>query len=464
MGNTNRLFRLPVVFLCVATFLMSTGQSWADDSFFVVSVPRLVYKGDWQAGAVYNRNDVVVYAGSSWLSLVSANLGHDPMTSSSQWGMLARRGDQGATGATGPTGPQGLQGPQGISGPPGAPGATGPQGPQGAQGPNGPVGPTGPQGPQGPAGASPWGLNGTSTYYTAGSVGIGTNTPTSPLTIEAKSNIIGLNAVSSYANGSAIMGYSYATSGSNKGVYGRSDVGIGVQGEGSIYGVCGITNSTAFAGVYGYADKGGDGVRGYSYSGAGVSGTSSISYGVSGYGTHGVHGYGTDVGVFGDATVGGNIGVHGRSYGGYGVYCEGNFAATGAKNAIVSTSQGDRKLYSQESPEVWFEDFGEGQLMGGIAQVNLDPLFLETVTINDQNPLKVFIQLNDDCNGVYVQRQAAGFKVMELRRGNSNASFTYRVMAKRKGFENERLAAALDTPKVDAAALKARPALKPLQQ
>ena len=75
-----------------------------------------------------------------------------------------------------------------------------------------------------------------------------------------------------------------------------------------------------------------------------------------------------------------------RSYGGYGVYREGNFAATGAKTAIVSTSQGDRKLYSQESPEVWFEDFGEGQLMGGMAQIKLDPLFLETVTINDQNP------------------------------------------------------------------------------
>ena len=76
-------------------------------SFSSPSGPRLVYKGDWQAGAVYHRADVVYYAGSSWLSLVSANLGHDPMTSPSQWGPLARKGDPGATGATGATGTRG---------------------------------------------------------------------------------------------------------------------------------------------------------------------------------------------------------------------------------------------------------------------------------------------------------------------------------------------------------------------
>ena len=86
----------------------------------------------------------------------------------------------------------------------------------------------------------------------------------------------------------------------------------------------------------------------------------------------------------------------------------------GTKTAIVPTSQGQRELYSQESPEVWFEDFGEGQLTGGLAHIELDPLFLETVTIDDKHPMKVFIQLNDDCNGVYVQRQATGFTVTEL--------------------------------------------------
>ena len=87
------------------------------------------------------------YAGSSWLSLVGANLDHDPMASPSQWGMLARRGDQGPTGATGPTGPQGLPGATGATGPPGATGAIGPQGPQGLTGATGPQGPPGPLNP-----------------------------------------------------------------------------------------------------------------------------------------------------------------------------------------------------------------------------------------------------------------------------------------------------------------------------
>jgi hypothetical protein len=159
-----------------------------------------------------------------------------------------------------------------------------------------------------------------------------------------------------------------------------------------------------------------------------------------------------------------SIGVYGHSYGGYGVYCNGNFqclgnsSVTGTKSAVVPTSQGEVKLYSQESPEIWFEDFGEGQLMGGQAYIDLDPLFLETVTINDEIPMKVFIQPNDDCNGTYVQRLSTGFQVIELGGGMSNARFTYRVVAKRKGHENKRLEAApprVEPPPEEPAALKA---------
>jgi len=69
--------------------------------------------------------------------------------------------------------------------------------------------------------------------------------------------------------------------------------------------------------------------------------------------------------------------------------------------------------------------------------------------------MKVFIQPNEDCNGVFVQRLATGFVVIEQGGAKSSAHFTYRVLAKRKGFENERLAAAPATP-MTAAALKAQ--------
>ena len=148
MRNTHRLLRLAVMFLVTVAFFGPIGQSWSDDGvFFVASIPRLVYKGNWQTGTPYNRNDVVYYAGSSWLSLVGANLDHDPMTSPSQWGMLARRGDQGPTGPMGPMGPQGPQA--------GTPGAYRPHGPPGAHGLQGLPAPPAPRGlPAPPPGSS----------------------------------------------------------------------------------------------------------------------------------------------------------------------------------------------------------------------------------------------------------------------------------------------------------------------
>jgi hypothetical protein len=55
--------------------------------------------------------------------------------------------------------------------------------------------------------------------------------------------------------------------------------------------------------------------------------------------------------------------------------------------------------------------------------------------------MKVFVQLEEDCKGVYVtNRSATGFDVVELQGGTSNAEFAYRVVCKRKYYEDERLA------------------------
>ncbi len=65
--------------------------------------------------------------------------------------------------------------------------------------------------------------------------------------------------------------------------------------------------------------------------------------------------------------------------------------------------------------------------------------------------MKVFIQLNEECNGVYVIRETTRFEVSEMYSGKSCARFTYRVVAKRKGYENTRMEAAPDLPKTEAA-------------
>jgi hypothetical protein len=89
-------------------------------------------------------------------------------------------------------------------------------------------------------------------------------------------------------------------------------------------------------------------------------------------------------------------------------------------------------------PEPYFEDVGEGQLTNGHYRVNLDPTFIDCITVSDKYPLKVFVQVEDDCNGVYVKKDKNGFDVFELQSGRSNVNFSYRVLGKWKGYEHLR--------------------------
>jgi hypothetical protein len=117
----------------------------------------------------------------------------------------------------------------------------------------------------------------------------------------------------------------------------------------------------------------------------------------------------------------------------------GDFIATGTKSALVETaSYGKRQLYAVESPENWFEDLGGGQLIQGRALVKIDPIFAETV--NTESEYRVFLTPKADCEGLYVANQTpTSFEVRELRHGTGNIAFDYRIVAKRKGYEGERL-------------------------
>jgi hypothetical protein len=119
----------------------------------------------------------------------------------------------------------------------------------------------------------------------------------------------------------------------------------------------------------------------------------------------------------------------------------GNFMASGSKSAAVTLASGEQRLmYCTESTELWFEELGAGQLRSGVAEIALDPLFLQTVTINEQYPMRVLVTLTDDCNGVYVKKHADRFTVHELMGGTSSATFDYKVICKRKGYEDQRMA------------------------
>jgi len=84
------------------------------------------------------------------------------------------------------------------------------------------------------------------------------------------------------------------------------------------------------------------------------------------------------------------------------------------------------------SPEILFTDYGTGQLINGHAYVTLDPIFSENIFVSSDHPIKVFIQLEGECNGVFVTNKSkVGFNVTELHGGSSNVPFSYSVIANR---------------------------------
>ncbi|HEX8734465.1 MAG TPA: hypothetical protein VF721_04030 [Pyrinomonadaceae bacterium] len=106
---------------------------------------------------------------------------------------------------------------------------------------------------------------------------------------------------------------------------------------------------------------------------------------------------------------------------------------TGTVSTLVrDTEQRQRVMFAPEAPEVLFEDYGVGQLVNGRARIVLDPTFAASITVNEKHPLRVFIQLEGDCNGVYVaNKTAAGFEVIELAQGKSNVKFSWHVVGNR---------------------------------
>ena len=106
----------------------------------------------------------------------------------------------------------------------------------------------------------------------------------------------------------------------------------------------------------------------------------------------------------------------------------------GSAGTIVENQEGEQvMMFCPEAPEIVFTDYGTGKLSGGRCHIPLDPVFSKNISVNLKNPLKVFIQMEGDCNGVYVtNKSAAGFDVVELLKGTSEAAFSWSVVSTRK--------------------------------
>ncbi|MEM2696059.1 MAG: hypothetical protein QXU09_03895, partial [Thermoproteota archaeon] len=311
-------------------------------------------------------------------------------------------------------------------------------------------------------------------------LGIGTSSPSYML------HVTGSQATG--AGTGLIHAVNTATSNDAAGVYGQCSstdwYGYGGYFRGGWYGVYGTvspTGSNSYYGVAGYVSGG----SGYNYGVYGYASSSYYQYGVlgdvsssvtNGAGVLGHHSHSSGTGTAGlgnalttfyiltagsgGAFTGTQFGDVGFATNTTGLRSGGYFATTdnsayayvalnnngtvykingaGSVASIMETRAGKKNLFAPESPEAWIEDYGEGQLVNGRAKISLDPLFLDCVVIDENNPLKVFVQLRDDCNGVYVKTYKDGFEVIELQNGKSNARFCYKVVAKWKGYEKLR--------------------------
>jgi hypothetical protein len=219
---------------------------------------------------------------------------------------------------------------------------------------------------------------------------------------------------------------------------GASGIPVGVKASSSAAGATAVSVGVFAKSVS--TGRGGDSVGVAGLALASGSRKGSLSIGIYGEcdGTEGAGVYGTNNGGRGIAIVGdGSKGMAGLFNGD--VVVNGNFYVSGTKSAAVKHSDGShRVLYSIESPESWFEDFGEGKLTKGRAQVKIQRDF---VSLTKTNRYYVFLTPHGDSNGLYVSEQtASGFTVREQCSGMSSVAFSYRIVAKRKDVEGKRLA------------------------
>jgi len=113
---------------------------------------------------------------------------------------------------------------------------------------------------------------------------------------------------------------------------------------------------------------------------------------------------------------------------------DGSFTAIGTKSSLVHTDDGMRKLYAVESPEVRFSDEGKARLVDGVARVDLDPVFVETI----EGEYLVHVTPYGDAS-LYVAEIGINYFVVRARDGNPDVACAWRLSAHRKGYAGVRL-------------------------
>ncbi|AMQ06725.1 phage tail spike protein [Sporosarcina psychrophila] len=112
----------------------------------------------------------------------------------------------------------------------------------------------------------------------------------------------------------------------------------------------------------------------------------------------------------------------------------------GSKNASVPTSQGVVSISAYETAEYYFGDIGRGTVAEGECIIEIDPLFKETV--NTDIDYEVFLAPYG-IGLIYVDLDSMNADSFVVK--GDNIPFVYEIKAKRRGFEDVRLEATLES-------------------
>jgi len=157
----------------------------------------------------------------------------------------------------------------------------------------------------------------------------------------------------------------------------------------------------------------------------------------------GVAATGTAIGTFSTATSSGNNfwgGYFGNGNANGYAYVGGRTGGTdykingpGTVATMVDDLSGQKvNMFCPEAPEILFQDYGTAQLVNGTMHVTIDPFLTKNIFVDAAHPMKVFVQLEGDCKGVYVTNKTAnGFDVVELQGGTSSTQFSWSIVANR---------------------------------
>lgn len=248
-----------------------------------------------------------------------------------------------------------------------------------------------------------------------------TSTHPAYLTVTTADNKHGLFSLSSSSTGSAVFARKISGSGGNA-IVGESSVS---SGNSSIAGVFKSGGSTSFH----YNELTGISAAGLNY------GVSSRFFGTSGI-KAGYHSrYSTTNWYFGGRNGTTNFVTNGRV-----LQSNANkgflFSSLGPgtiSTIVKDTNKNEVTMHAVIAPEIKVTDYGTAQLINGRANVTFDSQLQNVISATNPDDIKIFIQLEGDCNGVYVANKSIdGFEVRELQNGTNSVKFSYTVVANRK--------------------------------